>query len=171
MVLNTFPNIFYHWLICPQKAVLRERGSSCKHLIVFVSIHTSSLTFVLPKKKGGNNAAAFAIAPRRQWGKKRICVQSNRHTELNLPLAFLLPTSVSYKYHYAFIFLLLSHCSCTSSTIKHRLWTKACARRIAKLNNGSRHLRTWNATRQAYDISVGNIRFATTPSLTKERHP
>ena len=95
------PRILF--ITCPQKAVLRERGSSCKHLSV--RVHTYIVTYVCSaEEKRGNNAAAFAIAPRRQWGKKRICVQSNRHTELNLPLVFLLLTSVSYKYHYAFIF-------------------------------------------------------------------
>ena len=99
----------------PQKAVLRERGSSCKHLSV--RVHTYIVTYVCSaEEKRGNNAAAFAIAPRRQWGKKRICVQSNRHTELNLPLVFLLPTSVSYKYHYAFIF-----CCCPIVVVRQAL--------------------------------------------------
>ena len=84
VVLNIFPNTFL--LAHKRQCFVKEVHHA--NILVFVSIHTSSLTFVLPKKKGGNNAAAFAIAPRRQWGKKRICVQSNRHTELNLPLVF-----------------------------------------------------------------------------------
>lgn len=69
----------------------------------FCCVHTSSLAFVLPKKKGGNNAA-FPIAPRRQWGKKEnLCVQSNRRTKLNLPLVFSL-ACVQCPYHNAFIF-------------------------------------------------------------------
>ena len=154
----------------PQKAVLRERGSSCKHLSV--RVHTYIVTYVCSaEEKRGEQCGCFCYCATETMGEKENLCAVKPPYRAQSAVGFFTAYERELQIPLCFHFLLLSHCSCTSSTIKHRLWTKACARRIAKLNNGSRHLRTWNATRQAYEISVGNIRTAI-PSLTKQgRHP